>query len=88
MYATGLGYRADKVTRHDAVPGDDLGDRETRRRKIFVLDDFQEAIGMANLVNGYPLNETDDDELEKSQRLADRPEAEAARLSRPTRSRT
>ncbi len=36
----------------------DLGNVDTEDRS-FLLDDFQEGIGMANLVNGYPLNETD-----------------------------
>jgi spermidine/putrescine transport system substrate-binding protein len=65
MYATGLGYRADKL---DGMTGSwrDLGEVDTEDRS-FLLDDFQEAIGMANLVNGFPLNETDEDKLEQSQ---------------------
>ena len=64
MYATGLGYRADKVT---GMTGSwrDLGDVDTDD-KSFMLDDYQEGIGMANLVNGYPLNEVDEAKLEKS----------------------
>ena len=64
MYATGLGYRADKVT---GMTGSwrDLGEADSDNRS-FLLDDYQEAIGMANLVNGYPLNEIDEDKLEKS----------------------
>jgi spermidine/putrescine transport system substrate-binding protein len=64
MYATGLGYRADKVT---GMTGSwrDLGDADSGDRS-FLLDDYQEAIGMANLVNGYPLNEVDRDKLERS----------------------
>jgi spermidine/putrescine transport system substrate-binding protein len=64
LYATGLGYRADKMT---GMTGSwrDLGDADSGDRS-FLLDDYQEAIGMANLVNGYPLNETDRDRLEKS----------------------
>ena len=34
-----------------------------------MLDDFQEGIGMANLVNGFELNTTDTDELAQSTRL-------------------
>ena len=34
--------------------------------RSFILDDFQEGIGMANLVNGFDLNTTDEAELEKS----------------------
>jgi spermidine/putrescine transport system substrate-binding protein len=64
MYATGLGYRADKVS---GMTGSwrDLGEADSDDRS-FLLDDYQEAIGMANLVNGYELNETDPDELENS----------------------
>ena len=64
MYATGLGYRADKVT---GMTGSwrDLGDVDSDD-KSFLLDDYQECIGMANLVNGYPLNEVDEAKLEKS----------------------
>jgi spermidine/putrescine transport system substrate-binding protein len=64
MYATGLGYRADKVT---GMTGSwrDLGEADSGDRS-FLLDDYQEAIGMANLVNGYPLNEVDTDKLEQS----------------------
>jgi spermidine/putrescine transport system substrate-binding protein len=64
MYATGLGYRADKVT---GMTGSwrDLGNVDSDD-KSFMLDDYQEGIGMANLVNGYPLNEVDEAKLEKS----------------------
>ena len=64
MYATGLGYRADKL---DDMTGSwrDLKDVDTQDRS-FLLDDYQEGIGMANLVNGFPLNETDEAKLEKS----------------------
>jgi spermidine/putrescine transport system substrate-binding protein len=64
MYATGLGYRSDKVS---GMTGSwrDLGTVDTDDHS-FLLDDYQEAIGMANLVNGYPLNEIDQDKLQKS----------------------
>jgi spermidine/putrescine transport system substrate-binding protein len=64
MYATGLGYRADKVT---GMTGSwrDLGEADSGDRSV-LLDDYQEAIGMANLVNGYELNEADRDKLEDS----------------------
>jgi spermidine/putrescine transport system substrate-binding protein len=64
MYATGLGYRADKVS---GMTGSwkDLGDVDSSNRS-FLLDDFQEGIGMANLVNGFELNTTDEGELDKS----------------------
>jgi spermidine/putrescine transport system substrate-binding protein len=63
MYATGLGYRADQVTMTGSWR--DLGEVDSDDRS-FLLDDFQEAIGMANLVNGYDLNETDEDRLEEA----------------------
>jgi spermidine/putrescine transport system substrate-binding protein len=64
MYATGLGYREDRVT---GMTGSwrDLEDADSSG-KTFLLDDYQEGIGMANLVNGYDLNSTDEEELEKS----------------------
>jgi spermidine/putrescine transport system substrate-binding protein len=63
LYATGLGYRADKVEMTGSWR--DLGEVDSQDRS-FLLDDYQEAIGMANLVNGYPLNETDNEKLDKS----------------------
>jgi spermidine/putrescine transport system substrate-binding protein len=67
MYATGLGWRADKVTGMsgswtDLIEADAGG-------KAFMLDDFQEGIGMANLVNGYDLNTVDAEELGDSRDL-------------------
>jgi spermidine/putrescine transport system substrate-binding protein len=63
LYATGLGYRADKVEMTGSWR--DLGEVDSQDRS-FLLDDYQEAIGMANLVSGWPLNETDEEKLEKS----------------------
>ena len=34
--------------------------------RMFILDDFQEAIGEANLINGFDLNTQIADELEMS----------------------
>jgi spermidine/putrescine transport system substrate-binding protein len=64
LYATGLGYRADKVS---DMTGSwlDLGNADSDDRS-FLLDDYQEAVGMANLVNGFPLNEIDPDKLNES----------------------
>ena len=67
MYATGIGYRADKITGmtgswRDLVDVDSSG-------KAFMLDDFQEGLGMANLVNGQELNTVDPEELERSKDL-------------------
>src|SRR4051794_37347913 len=54
LYATGLIYRADKV---DSMTGswNDLKNPQARNR-TYLLDDFQEAIGAGNLVNGHELN--------------------------------
>jgi spermidine/putrescine transport system substrate-binding protein len=67
MYATGLGYRADKV---DDMTGSwrDLVDANSDG-KSFMLDDYQEGLGMANLVNGYELNTVDPEELNRSKDL-------------------
>jgi spermidine/putrescine transport system substrate-binding protein len=67
MYATGIGYRTDKV-------GDLTGSwrdltSPAAEGRSFMLDDFQEGIGMANLLNGYDLNTVDPEELERSQDL-------------------
>jgi len=64
MYTTGIAWREDKVTGM-TESWDDLF-REDAKGKIYVLDDFQEAIGMANYKNGYDLNEFGDAELEKT----------------------
>ena len=65
VYTTGICWRADKVG--DKLTGSwrDLFD-ERAKGKIFVLDDVQEAIGMANLLNGFDLNTTDTAQLEQS----------------------
>lgn len=64
LYATGLGYRADKI---DTMSGSwtDLTNPQADGRS-FILDDFQEGIGMANLVNGYELNASEPDQLNAS----------------------
>ena len=65
LYLTGLGYRADRI---DTMTGSwrDLVIPEAEGRS-YILDDFQEGIGMANLVNGYDLNAVEPDQLAKSQ---------------------
>jgi spermidine/putrescine-binding protein len=50
---------ADYVNRHDLTT-------EAAKGQIFMLDDHQEAIGQANLLNGFELNTTAPDELEQS----------------------
>lgn len=64
LYVTGLGYRADQI---DSMTGswEDLTNPDAEGRS-YILDDFQEGIGMANLVNGFELNSTDPAELETS----------------------
>ncbi len=64
LYQTGLGYRADKI---DTMSGSwrDIINPQADGRS-FVLDDFQEGIGMGNLVNGYELNTTEPDQLNKT----------------------
>ena len=64
MYATGIGYRADMI--NDMTGSwDDLA-RADAEGQIYVLDDFQEAIGMANYERLRAERRTATDELEKS----------------------
>jgi spermidine/putrescine transport system substrate-binding protein len=64
MYTTGIAWRDDRV---EGITGswNDLTN-ESAKGKIFMLDDFQEAIGQANLLNGFDLNATDPASLEKT----------------------
>jgi len=64
LYLTGLGYRADEI---DTMTGSwrDLTNPQADGRS-YILDDFQEGIGMANLVNGFDLNAVDPEQLETS----------------------
>jgi spermidine/putrescine transport system substrate-binding protein len=64
MYATGLGYRADKVP---DMTGSwrDLGEANSGG-KAFALDDFRECVGMANQVNGNRLMAADEEALEQA----------------------
>jgi spermidine/putrescine transport system substrate-binding protein len=61
MYTTGIAWREDKV---GELTGS-WNDLATEKAKghIFMLDDFQEGIGQANLVNGNDLNATEPDAL-------------------------
>jgi spermidine/putrescine transport system substrate-binding protein len=65
LYITGIGYRADIL---DNMTGswDDLGNEEAAGR-IYVLDDYQEAIAAGNLRNGYDMNTVVESELETTQ---------------------
>ena len=63
-YTTGIAWRDDEVS---GMTGswNDLSNPEGAGR-MFILDDFQEAIGEANLINGFELNTEDPAELEIS----------------------
>lgn len=72
-YTTGIAWRTDKV---DTMTGswNDMSN-EQARGEIFMLDDFQEGIGQANLLNGFYLNTAKPDQLEVSkQTLLDQKE--------------
>jgi spermidine/putrescine transport system substrate-binding protein len=61
-YTTGICWREDQVSGmtgswNDLTNPDGAG-------RMFILDDFQEAIGEANLLNGFDLNTEDPNELE------------------------
>jgi spermidine/putrescine transport system substrate-binding protein len=64
MYTTGIAWREDKVGELNES-WNDLA-LEAAKGRTFMLDDFQEAIGQANLLNGFDLNTTDPDELEQT----------------------
>ena len=72
-YTTGIAWRNDIVSGmtgswNDLTNPDGAG-------KMFILDDYQEAIGEANLINGWQLNTIDPNELEVSkQTLLDQKE--------------
>ncbi len=63
-YTTGICWRNDEVS---GMTGswNDLTNPGGEGR-MFILDDYQEAIGEANLINGWELNTTDPNELEIS----------------------
>jgi spermidine/putrescine transport system substrate-binding protein len=67
LYATGIIWNEDKISGMTESWGDLF--RDDAKGKIFVLDDYQEAIGMANLRNGYDLSTVDPDEIEKSKQM-------------------
>jgi spermidine/putrescine transport system substrate-binding protein len=64
MYTTGIAWREDRVT---GLSGswNDLT-LEAAKGKVFMLDDFKEGIGQANLLNGFDLNTVDEGELERT----------------------
>jgi spermidine/putrescine transport system substrate-binding protein len=63
-YTTGIAWRDDEV---EGMTGswNDLTNPDGEGR-MFILDDFQEAIGEGNLLNGFELNTADPNELEIS----------------------
>jgi spermidine/putrescine transport system substrate-binding protein len=72
-YTTGIAWRNDEVS---GMTGswNDLTNPDGDGR-MFILDDFQEAIGEANLINGFYLNTEESGELEESkQTLLDQKE--------------
>jgi spermidine/putrescine transport system substrate-binding protein len=64
MYTTGIAWRVDKVGDLSGSWNDLSLDRA--KGKTFMLDDFQEGVGQANLLNGFDLNTTDPAELAQS----------------------
>ena len=68
MYATGIIYRADKIS--DMTGSwNDMGNPSADGR-AYLLDDFQEVIGAGNLVNGADLNSTDPADVEAAKEWA------------------
>ena len=63
-YTTGIAWR-DDVVKDMTGSWNDLNNPDGAGR-MFILDDFQEAIGEANLLNGFYLNTEEPDELETS----------------------
>ena len=63
-YTTGICWR-DDVVKDMTGSWNDLSNPDGAGR-MFILDDFQEAIGEANLLNGFYLNTEEPDELETS----------------------
>jgi spermidine/putrescine transport system substrate-binding protein len=72
-YTTGIAWREDEVSGMTGSWNDLLNPDGAGR--MFILDDFQEAIGEANLIHGFDLNTEDPDELETAkQTLLDQKE--------------
>jgi spermidine/putrescine transport system substrate-binding protein len=63
-YTTGICWRDDEVTDMTGSWNDLTNPAGDGR--MFILDDFQEAIGEANLLNGFELNTENPDEIEQS----------------------
>jgi spermidine/putrescine transport system substrate-binding protein len=61
LYITGIGYRAD-ILDNMTASWNDLGNEEAAGR-IYVLDDYQEALAAGNLLHGYDMNTVVEEEL-------------------------
>ena len=70
MYTTGIAWREDLAGELNGS-WNDLA-LEVAKGHTFMLDDFQEAIGQANLLNGFELNATAPEELEQSKATLER----------------
>jgi spermidine/putrescine transport system substrate-binding protein len=68
LYLTGIGYQQDKVGEQMTGSWTDFGLEEASGR-VFVLDDFQEGLGMANLVSGNELNASEPEQLEEAKQF-------------------
>jgi spermidine/putrescine transport system substrate-binding protein len=64
LYQTGIGYRADILDNMKGSWNDFSNEKAAGR--IFVLDDYQEAIGAGNLRNGFDLNTVNEDQLKRT----------------------
>ena len=78
MYTTGIAWREDRVS---GLTGswNDLT-LEDAKGKTFMLDDFKEGIGQANLLNGYDLNTVDPGRARQDPGDARAPEGLPARV--------
>ena len=77
-YTTGIAWRTDEVSGMTGSWNDLLNPDGAGR--MFILDDFQEAIGEANLINGFDLNTPVPERARDLEGDAARAEGERARL--------
>ncbi|MFC5219581.1 polyamine ABC transporter substrate-binding protein [Streptomyces coerulescens] len=59
VYSTGIGYRTDRISQLPADPYDLFWD-SSHRGKVYVIDDYREALGMVMLRDGQADVNTDD----------------------------
>jgi spermidine/putrescine transport system substrate-binding protein len=64
LYTTGICWRDDVVSGMTGSWNDLVN--PTADGRAFILDDFQEAIGEANLINGFTLNDENSDDIARS----------------------